>query len=141
MAVFYPPVEEVQGSLDTYSVAVKAIWSVSSMECLISVCAPGGGDDVKAVRGVLDNVKKPPKHQIRKTLSNGVTERMGLFAEVDLLVLPFLPSRSDHFDLTVLQAISSCLPVLVTQESGIGRALRKMSHGDSRLLDCDDPGT
>ena len=67
MAVFYPPVEEVQGSLDTYSVAVKAIWSVSSMECLI-VCAPGGGDDVKAVRGVLDNVKKLPKHQIGKTL-------------------------------------------------------------------------
>ena len=26
----------------------------------------------------------------------------------------------DDFDLTVLQAISSCLPVLVTQQSGIG---------------------
>ena len=66
---------------------------------------------------------------------------MGLFAEVDLLIVPFLSSSSDHFDLTVLLAISSCLPVLVTQESGIGRALRKISHGDSRFLDCDDPGT
>ena len=47
----------------------------------------------------------------------------------------------DDFDLTVLQVISSCLPVLVTQESGIGCALRKNYHGDSRVLDCDDSGT
>ena len=63
----------------------------------------------------------------------GVTEHMGLFAEIDLQILPFLSRTSDHFDLTVLQAISSCLPVLVTQESGIGHALRK---NFSRRLSC-----
>ena len=49
-----------------------------------------------------------------------------MFLEADLVALP---SRTEGFGLVALEAISAGVPVLVTSESGIAKALEKVEGG------------
>ena len=69
----------------------------------------------------------------------GVKEREQLadqFCEVDLAIMP---SRSEGFGLAALEALSAGLPVLVSGNSGLGEALKKLPHGLSCVVNSDDP--
>ena len=59
-----------------------------------------------------------------------------LFQEVDLVVMP---SRTEGFGLTGLEAMSAGLPVLVSAYSGFGEALRRVPFGSSFVLPSEDP--
>ena len=59
-----------------------------------------------------------------------------LFCEVDLAIMP---SRTEGFGLTALEALSAGLPVLVSGNSGLGDALKKVSSGFSHVVDSEDP--
>ena len=59
-----------------------------------------------------------------------------LFQEVDLAVMP---SRTEGFGLTGLEAMSAGLPVLVSRNSGFGEALRSAAFGSSFVTDSEDP--
>ena len=141
VVVFCPPAAEIQAAPDAYSIAVKAIsGSQASREYrLISICAPG--DEIKDVNNALRNavMLTSSRHHVRRYIRSveGLKE---LFCEADLLILPFLPSESDSFGLVALKAVSSGLPILVTPESGIGRALlAKVPFGNSLIVDSDEP--
>ena len=58
------------------------------------------------------------------------------FLEVDLVLMP---SRSEGFGLTGLEALSAGLPVLVSSNSGFGEALSKVPFGSSFVIDSVDP--
>ena len=59
-----------------------------------------------------------------------------LFQEVDLAVMP---SRTEGFGLTGLEAMSAGLPVLVSRNSGFGEALRSAAFGSSFVIDSEEP--
>ncbi|XP_068670822.1 uncharacterized protein [Montipora foliosa] len=59
-----------------------------------------------------------------------------LFCEVDLVVMP---SRTEGFGLTGLEALSAGLPVLVSKNSGFGESLSKVPFGSSFLIDSEKP--
>ena len=59
-----------------------------------------------------------------------------LFCEVDLTIMP---SRTEGFGLTALEAMSAGLPILVSGNSGFGKALRGLPMGESFVIDSDDP--
>ena len=59
-----------------------------------------------------------------------------LFQEVDLVVMP---SRTEGFGLTGLEALSAGLPVLVSRNSGFGEALYNVLFGPSFVIDSEDP--
>ena len=59
-----------------------------------------------------------------------------LFFEVDLDILP---SRTEGFGLTALEAMSAGLPILVSGNSGFGKALRCLPMGEAYVIDSDDP--
>ena len=59
-----------------------------------------------------------------------------LFCEVDLAIMP---SRTEGFGLTALEAMSAGLPILVSGNSGFGKALRGLPMGESFVIDSDDP--
>ena len=59
-----------------------------------------------------------------------------LFCEVDLAVMP---SRTEGFGLTGLEALSAGLPVLVSKNSGFGEALTEVPFGESFVIDSEDP--
>ena len=59
-----------------------------------------------------------------------------LFCEVDLAIMP---SRSEGFGLTALEALSAGLPVLVSSNSGLGQALMKVPYGPNCVVNSEDP--
>ena len=59
-----------------------------------------------------------------------------LFQEVDLVVMP---SRTEGFGLTALEALSAGLPVVVSHNSGFGEALCSVPFGSSFVLNSEDP--
>ncbi|XP_022809187.1 uncharacterized protein LOC111346088 isoform X5 [Stylophora pistillata] len=58
------------------------------------------------------------------------------FCEVDLCIMP---SRTEGFGLTALEALSAGLPILVSGNSGLGDALRTVPSGKSFVVDSEDP--
>ena len=59
-----------------------------------------------------------------------------LFCEVDLVLMP---SRTEGFGLTGLEALSAGLPVLVSKNSGFGEALGSIPRGPLFVIDDEDP--
>ena len=59
-----------------------------------------------------------------------------LFCEADLVVMP---SRTDSFGLTCLEALSAGLPFLVSKNSGFGESLSKVPFGSSFVIDSEKP--
>ena len=59
-----------------------------------------------------------------------------LFSMVDIAILP---SKTEGFGLSALEAISAGLPVLVSGNSGIAEALRKVPIGSQCIVDSEDP--
>ena len=59
-----------------------------------------------------------------------------LFCEVDLAIMP---SRTEGFGITALQALSAGLPILVSGNSGLGEALKKVPFGSYSVVDSEDP--
>ena len=59
-----------------------------------------------------------------------------LFQEVDLAVMP---SRTEGFGLTGLEAMSAGLPVLISRNSGFGEALSNVAFGSSFVIDSENP--
>ncbi|XP_068756020.1 D-inositol 3-phosphate glycosyltransferase-like [Montipora capricornis] len=59
-----------------------------------------------------------------------------LFYEVDLVLMP---SRTEGFGLTGLEALSAGLPVIVSKNSGFGEALGNVPFGSSFVIDSEDP--
>ena len=59
-----------------------------------------------------------------------------LFCEVDLAIMP---SRTEGFGTTALEALSAGLPVLVSGNSGLGEALKQVLLGSQSVVDSEDP--
>ena len=59
-----------------------------------------------------------------------------LFCEVDLVLMP---SRTEGFGLTGLEALSAGLPVIVSKNSGFGEALGSVRFGSFFVIDSEDP--
>ena len=50
-----------------------------------------------------------------------------------------MPSRTEGFGLTGLEALSAGLPVLVSRNSGFGEALRSVSFGSTCVVNSEEP--
>ena len=59
-----------------------------------------------------------------------------MFYGADLVAMP---SRTEGFGLVALEAISAGVPVLVTVESGIAKALQKVEGGKSVIVKSEEP--
>ena len=59
-----------------------------------------------------------------------------LFWEVDLAIMP---SKTEGFGLPGLEALSAGLPVLISGNSGLGEALRKVPFGSFYVINSEDP--
>ena len=60
------------------------------------------------------------------------------FYEADLVIMP---SRTEGFGLAALEALSAGLPVLVSCNSGIGKALKKVPFGLNCVVNSENPKT
>ena len=62
-------------------------------------------------------------------------ELKSLFRQMELAIMP---SRTEGFGLSGLEALSAGLPILVSNNSGLAHALRKINFGESCIVDSDD---
>ena len=53
--------------------------------------------------------------------------------------LVIIPSRTDGFGLTALEALSAGIPFLVSQNTGFGEALQEIPRGSAFIVDSEDP--
>ncbi|XP_078382489.1 uncharacterized protein LOC144665185 [Oculina patagonica] len=63
-------------------------------------------------------------------------EMKKMFREADVIVMP---SRTEGFGLVALEAISASVPVLVSSECGIAKALEEVEGGMSVVVESDRP--
>ena len=68
-----------------------------------------------------------------------VENRNDLVSLLSRASLVIMPSRTEGFGLTGLEALSAGLPFLVSQNSGFGEALQEIYLGSSCIVDSEDP--
>ena len=122
-------------SLKGYDIAAKAITELRDVSYrLIFVGAPDGKQEEVAENLLQSGISKD-QLIVRKFVQS--KERLQeLFCEVDLAIMP---SRTEGFGLTALEALSAGLPILVSGNSGFADALRALPSGKSYVVESTDP--
>ena len=119
--------------LKGFDIAGKAIAALQDTR-LLFVGAPDGKHEEIAKR--LSECGVPASRLRVRGFAQDRESLKRLFQEVDLAVMP---SRTEGFGLTGLEAMSAGLPVLVSRNSGFGEALRSAAFGSSFVIDSEDP--
>ena len=122
-------------SLKGYDISAKAIVELKDRSYhLIFVGAPDGKQDEVAKNLLKSGIDKN-QLTVRRFMHS--KERLEeLFCEVDLCIMP---SRTEGFGLTALEALSAGLPILVSGNSGFGEALCTLPSGKSFVVESEDP--
>ncbi|CAH3187991.1 unnamed protein product, partial [Porites lobata] len=122
-------------SLKGYDIAAKSIVELKdSSYSLVFVGATDGKQDEVAKILLQTGISK--NQLIVRSFVKDKQRLRELFCEVDLAIMP---SRTEGFGLTAVEAMSAGLPILVSGNSGFGKALRGFPMGESFVIDSDDP--
>ncbi|CAH3180165.1 unnamed protein product [Porites lobata] len=122
-------------SLKGYDIAAQSIVELQdSSYSLVFVGAPDGRQDEVAEILLQSGISK--NQLIVRSFVKDKQRLRELFCEADLAIMP---SRTEGFGLTALEAMSAGLPILVSGNSGFGKALRGLPMGESFVIDSDDP--
>ena len=121
--------------LKGYDIAVQAVAELKNASYqLMFVGAPAGKEDEVAERLLQHGI--PPSQLTVRSFKESRDQLANLFCEVDLAIMP---SRTEGFGLTALEALSAGLPVLVSGNSGLGVALKEVVYGSQCVVDSEDP--
>ena len=122
--------------LKGYDIAARAVAMLKDEESsfkLVFVGAPDG-EEVKVKERFLEEGILPSQLVVRS--SEEIDELATQLCEADLALML---SRTKSFGLAALEALSAGLPVLVSGNSGIGKALKKVPHGSNCVVYTEDP--
>ena len=117
-----------------YDIAAKAIAELKDESYKLKfVCAAGGKGDI-ADKLLHHGISR--NQLIIRSFDDSREVLADLFCEVDLAIMP---SRTEGFGIKALEALSAGLPVLVSGNSGLGEALKKVPLGSQSVVDSEDP--
>ena len=119
--------------LKGFDIAAKSVAALPDT-VLVFVGAPHGKHEEIAKRFVDFGI--PEKRLRVRGYMNSREALKQLFCEVDLVLMP---SRTEGFGLTGLEALSAGLPVIVSKNSGFGEALGSVRFGSYFVIDSEDP--
>ena len=121
--------------LKGYDIAAQAIAELKDMTYKLVFVGATHGEEEKVAKKLVEQGIGPSQLKVRRF--NESREKLAdLFCEVDLAIMP---SRTEGFGLAALEALSAGLPVLVSGNSGLAGALKKVPHGSSCVVTSDDP--
>ena len=120
--------------LKGYDIIVDAVGSLGEKFEVTFVGAPEG-QHRKIEEWFLQN-KKVKRKQLTIRGYCDQNELKTMFYGADLVAMP---SRTEGFGLIALEAISAGVPVLVTSESGIAKALERVEGGKSVIVQSEEP--
>ena len=119
-----------------YDIAAQAVANFKDEEDrvkLVFVGAPSGKEEQITAR-LLEQDILPLQLIVRSA-----KERKELADEFKAADLVIMPSRTEGFGLSALEALSAGLPVRVCRNSGLGQALQELTFGENVVLNSDDP--
>ena len=118
-----------------YDIAAKAIARLKDESYQLKFVCPAGGKGDSVAKKLL---QRGISHNqlIVRSFDDSRKVLADLFCEVDLAIMP---SRTEGFGTTALEALSAGLPVLVSGNSGLGEALKKVPLGSQSVVDSEDP--
>ena len=118
-----------------YDIAAKAIAELKDESYKLKfVCAAGVKGDIVADKLLHHGIGC--NQLIIRSFDDSREVLADLFCEVDLAIMP---SRTEGFGTTALEALSAGLPVLVSGNSGLGEALKGVVLGSQSVVDSEDP--
>ena len=121
--------------LKGYDIAAQAIAELKDMTYKLVFVGATRGEEEKVAKKLVEQGIGSSQLKVRRF--NESREKLAdLFCEVDLAVMP---SRTEGFGLAALEALSAGLPVLVSGNSGLAEALKKVPHGSSCVVESEDP--
>ena len=121
--------------LKGYDIAAKAIAELNDVSChLMFVGAPSGKEE--EVKEKLLAYGISPAQLTVRCFDESREGLAKLLCEVDLAIMP---SRTEGFGLTALEALSAGLPVLVSGNSGLGEAFKKVVTGSNWVVASEEP--
>ena len=121
--------------LKGYDIAAQAIAELKDMTYKLVFVGATRGEEEKVAKKLVEQGIDPSQLKVRRF--NESREKLAdLFCEVDLAVMP---SRTEGFGLAALEALSAGLPVLVSGNTGLAEALKKVPHGSSCVVESEDP--
>ena len=121
--------------LKGYDIAARAIAELEEKSYQLMFAGAPSGKEVEVAEKLMQC--GIPRSQLIVRCFNESREWLAkLFCEVDLAIMP---SRTEGFGLTALEALSAGLPILVSGNSGLGEALRKVPNGSNCVVDSEDP--
>ena len=122
-------------SVKGYDITAKAIAELKDETYQLKfVYAAGGKGDIVAEKLLHHGISR--NQLIVRSIDDSRKVLADLFCEVDLAIMP---SRTEGFGTTALEALSAGLPVLVSGNSGLGEALKKVPFGSQSVVDSEDP--
>ena len=122
--------------LKGYDIAARAVAELKDEKHpfkLLFVGTPIGKAD--QVKKMLLNEGILPRQLIVRS-AKGRAQLAQQFREADLVIMP---SRTEGFGLAALEALSAGLPVLVSGNSGLAEALKKVPFGANVIVNSEDP--
>ncbi|XP_015754495.1 PREDICTED: uncharacterized protein LOC107334108 [Acropora digitifera] len=120
--------------LKGYDIAAKSVAALHDT-ILLFVGAPEGKKRGKLTKRLLKS--GIPKRRLRvRGFINSREALKQLFYQVDLVLMP---SRTEGYGLTGLEAMSAGLPVIVSKNSGFGETLYSLPLGQLFVIDSEDP--
>ena len=118
-----------------YDIAPKAIAELKDESYKLKfVCPAGGKGNIVAKKLLHHGISR--SQLIVRSFDDSREVLENLFCEVDLAIMP---SRTEGFGITALEALSAGLPVLVSSNSGLGEALKEVPLGSQSMVDSEDP--
>ena len=121
--------------LKGYDLAAKAMAELKNDNYRLLVV----GVPEEKLEQIADTFEKSGIPRAKLTVRSIVKDRerlVALFCQADLLLMP---SRTEAFGLTALEALSAGLPVLVSANSGFGQVLSTLTSGDQFVVKPNDP--
>nr|XP_058946237.1 uncharacterized protein LOC131774239 [Pocillopora verrucosa] len=118
--------------LKGFDIAARAMAKLSHCILLFVGAAEGKLEETRT--RFLDFDIPPSQLRVRPFLDSR-EDLKKVFCEADLVVMP---SRTEGFGLTGLEALSAGLPILVSRKSGFAEALLKIPFGRHFVVDSDD---
>ena len=121
--------------LKGFDVAAQAVAELKDKSYKLKfVGAPRGKEDEIADKLLQHGIDR--NQLIVRSFSDSREVLANLFCESDLVIMP---SRTEGFGVSALEALSAGLPVLVSGNSGLGEALKKVPLGSQCVVDSEDP--
>ena len=121
--------------LKGYDIAAQAIAELKDTTYKLVFVGATSGEEEKVADLLLKH--GIDRSQLRVRRFNESREKLTqLFCEVDLAIMP---SRTEGFGLAALEALSAGLPVLVSGNSGLAEALKKVSFGSNCVVKSENP--